>query len=68
MPRGKHLKIIIAVDGACSIDAMNFTGPSCQAMTKEIANALAGRIAQERGKPEARIRQRSGQTEREGAR
>jgi hypothetical protein len=68
MPGGKHIRLIIGVDGACSIDVVNFTGPSCQATTNEIARALGGRVIQEHAKPEARIRQRFGQQEREGAR
>lgn len=68
MPRGNHLRIIIGVDGTCSIDAINFTGPSCPVATKEIARALGGHVVQERAKPEARVRERCGQQEREGAR
>jgi hypothetical protein len=68
MPRGKHLKLIIGVDGRCSIDAVNFTGPSCQAATKDIARALGGQIVQEHAKPEARIGQGCGVPEREQTR
>jgi hypothetical protein len=68
MPRSKHLKIIIGVDGTCAINAINFTGRSCLSATKEIANALATSIRQESMKPEARLRERTGQAEREGAR
>ena len=68
MPRGKHIKLIIGVDGSCSIDAVNFNDSSCQAATREIASALGGRIGQQRDKPEARIRQRCGNSEREQAR
>ncbi len=68
MVRGKHLKIIIAADGTCSVDAINFTGPSCQAATGEITAALGGQIDQQHDKPEAHIRQRCGQGEREQAR
>ena len=68
MPRGKHIKLIIAVDGSCRVDAVNFTGPSCKAATKEITSALGGQIDHEGTKPEARIRQRCGQGEREEAR
>jgi len=68
MARGKHVKLIIGVDGTCSIDAINFTGPSCQAATGEITAALGGQIDHQRDKPEARSRQRCGQPEREQAR
>ncbi len=68
MPRGKHVKIIIAPDGTCTVDAINFTGPSCQAATGEITTALGGQIDHQRVKPEAHVRERCGQSEREQAR
>lgn len=68
MNRGKHLRIVIATDGTCTVDAMNFTGPACKAATQEIAAALGGRIDQQRDKPEARVRERSAQHEWEQAR
>ena len=68
MSRGKHVKIIIAPDGTCAVDAINFTGPSCQAATGEITAALGGQIDHQRDKPEVRVRERCGQSEREQAR
>ena len=68
MDRAKHLKIIIASDGTCSADAINFTGPACQAATGEITAALGGQIDHQHDKPEARIRGRCGEGEREQAR
>lgn len=68
MPHGKHIKIIITVDGQCAIDAINFTGSACQVATVEIATALGGQIEREREKPEARLRERSAASEREEAR
>jgi hypothetical protein len=68
MPRGKHVKLIISVDGTCTVDAINFTGTSCQVATLEIASALGGPIDHQHDKPEARIREQRGQAEREGAR
>ena len=68
MPRGKHVKLIIGVDGTCSVDAINFVGPACQVATQEITAALGGRIGTEQLKPEARLRERCGQGEREQAR
>ena len=68
MPRGKHIKITIASDGTCSVDAINFIGPSCQAATMEITAALGGQIDHQHLKPEARLRERCGQGEREAAR
>ena len=67
MPRGKHVKIIIAADGTCSVDAINFIGPACQAATLEITAALGGQIDDQHDKPEARIRERCGEREQEGA-
>ncbi len=68
MLRGKHVRLIIAVDGSCSVDAINFTGSSCRVATQEITAALGGHIDHEHLKPEARIRHRRGQEEREQAR
>ena len=67
MPRGKYVRILIGVDGACSIDAHNFTDISCQKATQEIAALLGGEINTQHDKPEARIRERSSQAEREAA-
>ena len=68
MLRGKHLKIIIAADGTCTIDALNFAGPACQAATQEITAALAGQIDHEHTKPELRQREWLTQADREQAR
>ena len=68
MPRGKHMKITIGVDGTCSVDAINFTGPTCRTATMEITSALGGQVDHQRDKPEARMRTRCGHQEREGAR
>lgn len=68
MSRGKHIKLIIGLDGQCSIDALNFTDSSCKKATQEIATALGGQIAHQRDKPEARRRTRSLQSDRERSR
>ncbi len=68
MPRGKHIKLVIAPDGACTVDAINFTGPSCQAATGEIAAALGGQIDHQHAKPEARIREACHEADRERTR
>ena len=68
MRRDKHIRMIIRADGTCAGDAINFTGPSCQAATGEITTALGGQINHQQLKPEARIRERCGQNEREEAR
>ena len=68
MRRNKHIRIVIGVDGSCSVDAINFTGPSCQAATGEITAALGGQIDRQHLKPEARLREQCGLSEREQAR
>jgi len=68
MPRGKHIQIIIGVDGRCRIDALNFTGPACQAATAEITAALGGQVDRHHDKPEVRTAQRCGHQEPEQAR
>ena len=68
MPHGKHIKIVIAPDGGCAVDAINFTGPACQIATLEITAALGGQIDRQYDKPEARLRERSAASEREEAR
>jgi len=68
MPRGKHLRIVISVDGACAVDAINFTGPTCQVATMEIAAVLGNRIDHQHDKPEARMRDRTPQAQPEQSR
>ncbi|MBN2445772.1 MAG: DUF2997 domain-containing protein [Phycisphaerae bacterium] len=54
--RGKHIRVTIAPDGTCTVDAINFTGPACQLATGEITAALGGQISRQHDKPEARLR------------
>ena len=68
MLRGKHITVIISVDGSCSVDAINFIGLACQVATQEIAAALGDRINHQHLKPEARLREQCGHSEREQAR
>ena len=68
MGPSKQIRIIIGVDGKCSVDAINFTGPACQIATTEITSALGGQIDHQHDKPEARRCERSGEGERERAR
>ena len=68
MPHATHIKVVISVEGECAIDAINFTGPACQAATLEIASVLGGQIEHQHEKPEARLRERCGEREREEAR
>ena len=68
MKRDKHIRLIIRVDGTCTVDAMNFTDATCMRATQEITRALAGKTIDERVKPEARMHAQHGQREAEGAR
>lgn len=68
MPIGKHVRLIIGVDGSCAVDAVNFKDASCLSVTREITAALGGRIDRQRSKPQARVRERCGESEREQAR
>jgi hypothetical protein len=64
----KHIKIIIAPDGTCTLDAINFTGPACQLATGEITAALGGQIDRQHDKPELHMREQCRQPDREQAR
>ena len=68
MPHGKHVKVVIGVDGSCQVDAVQFTDASCLSVTKEITAALGGGIIREESKPEARIHQHCGQADKERTR
>ena len=68
MRNARHIKLIIGVDGQCSIDALNFTDSSCQKATQEIATALGGQIDHHHDKPEARLRNRSPHSDMERSR
>jgi len=68
MARGKHIQIIIGVDSRCRIDALNFTGPACQAATAEITAVLGGQVDHQHDKPEVRAAHRCGHQEPEQAR
>ena len=68
MKREKHIKITISSDGAVSVDAIGFRGSGCKAATLEITAALGGQIDHEDEKPEIRLREQRGQSERETAR
>ncbi len=68
MKREKHIKITISSDGAVTVDAINFRGTGCQDATKEITSALGGEITVQHEKPEIRLREQRGQSEREATR
>jgi hypothetical protein len=50
---GKHVKMIIHADGTCAVDAINFNDATCTQATRQILQALAGPVVDERYKPEA---------------
>jgi hypothetical protein len=49
----KQIRMLIRVDGTCSIDAVNFTDATCTHATKQIMQMLGGQVTQEHLKPEA---------------
>jgi hypothetical protein len=64
----KHIKIIIRADGACSVDAVNFTDATCQQATDQIMRALAGQVTADRLKLEAQRLPPQANNRREAAR
>lgn len=68
MTRNKHLRIVIAADGTCTVDALHFAGPACQTATREIADLLGGEVTRQQLKPEARLRESDRQRDAEAAR
>ena len=64
----KHIKIIIRGDGACSVDAVNFTDATCQQATDQIMRALAGQVTADRLKLEAQRLPPQANNRREAAR
>lgn len=49
----KLVQVIVAPDGTCTIDAINFTDASCTHVTQQLTAALGGPILADRLKPEA---------------
>ena len=64
----KHVRLVIHIDGSCSVDAINFTDATCTHATQQIMQALAGQVAEERPKPEARRLPPQANRQREGTR
>jgi hypothetical protein len=52
----KHVQVIVAPDGTCTIDALNFSDASCTQATQQLIAALGGQVVADRLKPEAAIR------------
>lgn len=49
----KHVRMIIKLDGTCTVDAINFTDTTCTQATQQILKALSGQVTDDRLKPEA---------------
>ena len=64
----KHVEVVVAPDGTCTIDAVNFTDASCTQITRQLAAALGGQILSDRRKPEAAIRPSLANDRKEAAR
>ena len=64
----RHVEVVIAPDGSCTIDAMNFADASCTQVTQQLAAVLGGQILTDRRKPEAAIRPPVANARKEAAR
>jgi hypothetical protein len=51
--RTKHVRMIIRLDGSCTVDAINFTDATCTQATQQILSALGGPVTEDRLKSEA---------------
>ena len=49
----KHVQVIVARDGTCTIDAINFKDANCTQVTQQLLATLAGQVVADRLKPEA---------------
>lgn len=68
MSAKKHVRLVIAVDGTCTIDALHFPDASCLKATQEIQQALGGAVVKDLPKLEARFREKVRGQDREAAR
>jgi hypothetical protein len=64
----KHVEVVVAPDGTCTIDALNFTDASCTQVTRQLIAALGGQVVADRMKPEAAIRPQLANDHKEAAR
>jgi hypothetical protein len=64
----KHVEVVVAPDGTCTIDAINFNDASCTQVTHQLAAALGGQVIADRLKPEAANRPRLANRTKEAAR
>jgi hypothetical protein len=62
------VEVVIAPDGSCTIDVVNFTDASCTHVTQQLAAALGGQVITDRLKPEAAIRPPVANARKEAAR
>ena len=63
----KQVQIVVAPDGSCTIDAINFTDASCTQATQQLITALGGQVIAEHLKPEAANRPQLANPTREAA-
>ena len=66
--RTKHVRMIIRLDGTCTVDAINFTDATCTHAAEQILKALGGSVTEERHKPEAQRLPPQANNRREAAR
>lgn len=64
----KHVQIVVAPDGTCTIDAMNFKDASCTQVTQQFLAVLGGQVTADRLKPEAANRPQLANRTREATR
>ncbi len=64
----RHVQIVVAPDGTCTIDAIDFKDASCTQVTQQLIVALGGPVVAERLKPEAANRPQLANRNKEGAR
>jgi hypothetical protein len=64
----KHVQVIVAPDGTCTIDAINFKNASCTHVTQQLIAALGGQVVADRMKPEAANRPQLANRAKEAAR
>lgn len=64
----KHVQIVVAPDGTCTIDAINFKDASCTQVTQQLTAVLGGQVVTGRLKPEAADRPKLANRSKEAAR
>ena len=64
----KHVQVVVAPDGTCTIDAINFKDVSCTQVTQQLLTVLGGQVVADRPKPEAANRPQLANRNKEAAR